>query len=858
MPVRHIRPESIIRGLDQNSWLWGAEQMDERRRLLRRWMAPEGPVDLERDTLFQHQEDFYGRLNFLAEHIAAAVFSAEPSPSAVCGVSAPWGSGKSSALHVLLDLVHSRLQETDKSVQRDANGFKIDDCYVVTTSTFFAPPHAASAQPARLGLAYEILQGFPSYLREHLLEDLDYSTDDLGPVRPIKAELYLREKLDAFSSGPFLERWILETFEDYRESQRANSKRLSHVHIQLIDDLDRCPTAYTADILAALNFWVTSPNLFFAIAADENHLRKSAQAATDLQERYPGEALEKFVHFQLRLPELLTGFADTARFCEKLVPADPVPRGVAHLRDLLQSAPTDGHLGVLAPALSAHTPRQAKRQFNELLPEFAILSDLEGDSVKRIIARLVWPDAFAEFVAPALTAVDLRGSGSRRSMRLQWLRQLILIAEEVLEEGAEDLAGAEARLNVLAKERGNHLQECPSQLLLYLAASPGIRLPEEQARVIQPPALLRRVREDSLGHESNGDSEESISQIGTRFNINHRLGRRAEVLDDARKVLAIGRRRSLPESEAPTIGNMAIRLDSWAPELAWQLHELAHASDPSHENIELNLAEFLLEYGSIGALPAVADHLEAVAQRAPEFKPYRQALLATRLKLAQGEVPPEGELQALVRISAEANPGDGFRTQLFQLLDKVRNYVLMEDLVQQWLEEECEKPDQGQAPIVLRILADSFSISSNADIEARGTDLLRYLLWTGSSADDETFSAAANNLAVLLSGHGFDDISGMLWRIAYATSSENAQLKAAYSSHLLNLDDAQNAQAVQLGQMVDIPMPTDAEMEEACSTIPDYFSSGPWWWEERYLPIAPHKPLQALRPQPRGGDDGRE
>ncbi|MFJ6730430.1 P-loop NTPase fold protein [Streptomyces sp. NPDC091281] len=801
--------------------------------------------------MFQYQEDFYGRLKFLAEHVAAAVLSTEPSQSAVYGVSAPWGSGKSSALHVLLDLVYDILQRSEESIQRDANGFLIDGSYVVTTSTFFAPPHAASAHPARLGLAYEILQGLPSFYRTQLLEDLNYSDDDLGAVRPIKAELYLRKKLDSFSSGPFLERWVHESFLEYRESQRESSKRLSHVHIQLIDDLDRCSTAYTAEILAALNFWVTSPNLFFAVAADEEHLRKSAQTATELQERYHGEALEKFVHFQLRLPELLSGFADTARYCERLVPSDPVPRGIAHLRNLLRTTPTDGPLGVLAPALSAHTPRQAKRQFNELLQEFSILSDVEGDSVKRIISRLVWPDAFMEFVAPAITAVEFRGGSARRSSRLLWLRQLIQTATEVLEDGTDDLPGAEARLKQLAEDRGIHLQGCPTGLLLYLAAEPTIVLPEERT-VASPHAqeFLRRIGpREGNPLESNGQAEESISQIATRFNIGHRLGRREQVLDDARTVLSIAQHRDLSSDDAPAIGNMAIRLNDWAPEVAWQLHELAHAVDPSHENIELNMAEFLIEYGTPGALQAVADHLASVARRSPEFKPSRQAYLAVSLRMAQGYEPREGELESLVQAACEDRSNDGFRTQVYQLVEKARNFALLEQLVQQWVEIEREKPDGGSGSTVIRFLADSFSVSRNDEIAARGLDCMRYLLWSGSSADDETFSTAASNLAVLLSGQGYEDISGMLWRVAYDIISGNSQLRAAYSSHLVGLDDAQNAQAVQLGQMVDIPLPTEAELEQACSRLPAYFSAGPWWWEDAYRPTVPHRPITALRPR---------
>ncbi len=204
-----------------------------------------------------------------------------------------------------------------------------------------------AGQPARDRLAYKILEGFPADYGNQLLEDLGYSDNTPGSARTVKSELFLRQRLRELASvGPSFEEWIFRAFSDYRaEATEGSSSPYSHVHVQLIDDLDRCTEDYTADVLASLNFWSALPNLFFVVAADESHLQRSAQKATDLLERYPGEALEKFVHFQLRLPALISDYSDAARYCLRLMPEDGLSPGGTHLRSLLQRVPQTVPMG---------------------------------------------------------------------------------------------------------------------------------------------------------------------------------------------------------------------------------------------------------------------------------------------------------------------------------------------------------------------------------------------------------------------------------------------------------------------------------------------------------------------------------
>ncbi len=99
------------------------------------WLATEHPVGLRGDLLFHPREELFERLAFLADHIASAVLRGGQTPSSVFAISGPWGTGKSSALEVILDLVRRGLEDKI-DVRSDRAGVSVGDQLLITTSTF--------------------------------------------------------------------------------------------------------------------------------------------------------------------------------------------------------------------------------------------------------------------------------------------------------------------------------------------------------------------------------------------------------------------------------------------------------------------------------------------------------------------------------------------------------------------------------------------------------------------------------------------------------------------------------------------------------------------------------------------------
>jgi tetratricopeptide (TPR) repeat protein len=757
----------------------------------------------------------------------------------------------------MLDLVYERLRAEIAELGRDPRGFKVADRYVVTHSTFRANLHASSRQPARLGLAYEVLQGFPTQYSEELLEDLGYQSPAPGTAAPLLAEIFLRSKLGEYvETGPAIEEWILRSFLNFRDSEP--NLPYSHVHVELIDDLDRCPESYTADVLAALNYWSTLENVFFVIAADEGHLQRSAQAATDLHERYAGEALEKFVHVQLRMPELIGSSGQAASFAALLLPkGDDLPAGIDHLRKLLSDAGEEGPFGLLAPALDARTPRQAKRVLNELLQEFRVLRDFEGDSVKRIVARLAWPREFHEYIFPALLGVSVHMGVPGGSPRSEWLGLFLRAASTALESNLHDPAAAAARLREVAAARGIDMQGCPVELLLYLAAPPALQPPEPTG--ISDSRRWQRFPSSGLGSQSEVASfsrpnnvQPNIADVATKLQVAYELGRYDEVRALGQQLVTLGQA-GITQSEAPTVGNAALRLGRIDPDLSWITHQLAMNADPSHGNIGLNAADFLLDNGDASVGPIVEEILDRVALTTPDFTPARQRLLRARLAASRGVAIDSPEL--LVEDSAREDEPSSSQWERLEVLRDTKLYDLAEEVGRNWARQQAMAGEWGGVATALRAVGDALCRApARSDAEGRGIDLLRYLLCIGFFVDDDTLSGAANNLAVILALRGFHRSAAVLYRVAYEIDPRDSATKAAYSLFLLNtLSDPQNAYAVQQGQEVTIPVPGESELGGAFAELPGHLSSSERWWED-YEPLEPLKhppfaPMSSLCPR---------
>jgi hypothetical protein len=818
-------------------------------------------VDRARDKLFQQRGELWGRLQFFADHVVAAVHSPDESTGSVFGISAPWGSGKSSALGIILDLMYERLEREIPKLSRDPRqrGFLVDDEYVLTTSTFRANLHVSSPLPPRLSLAYEVLQGFPESYLHQLMEHLGYERKERGLDAPIQAEMFLRTKLQEYgTAGPVVERWILDSFLQHRGERRAARPAgapdsRTHVHVQLIDDLDRCAESYAAEVLAALSFWAALPNLYFVVAADEAHLKRSARAATDLHEAYDGEALEKFVHFQLRIPPLIAGYADAAGYALQLFPDGPaLPPGVEHFRSLLSEVTPGDPFGLLAPALAARTPRQAKRVFNELLQEFWVLVDREGDSVKRIVARLAWPDAFDTYISPALVTPDesslLRQVGSPRA---EWLRMVIQLGAAVLGEQPRDPAAAARRLAERAGERGIDLHDCPADLILYVSAEPQVvpagaggldadrvgRSRTTQAAVASPSALIPPA--------SKSRDADELEKLVTDAQIADGLQDTVKLTGLCKRIVQLAAGGLGDEDTAPRVGNLALRIERRDPQLALAMHQVAVHLDPAHANIRLNLASFLIDVGAREVEPAAREHLDWLAEHEPEFKPMLQRVLRARLALLGGE-RPEG-IGELVDDALGAGSKDGSWRELIRLLRRLEDADALERVSRTWFEQLYGEEDRTAASEVLDTLAEGLVMMSDDDAISRGADIMRLLVARGFLPSSQYPAVRIGNLAILYANRRYGAAAGALYRIAYERLPQLSSIRAAYARHLLNQGDPQNAYAVQQGQEVRIPVPDEAALRAALAEVPPRFDQEPQWWAEYDLP-ALVEPIHALAP----------
>ncbi|GAA3015077.1 P-loop NTPase fold protein [Actinokineospora diospyrosa] len=815
----------------------------------RSWLAAERPVDLGEDVLFRDRKEFWGKLEFLADHVAAAVQPDSAASGTVFGISAPWGSGKSSALRMLWDLIVRTVNQEVPDLRQSGRSHTSGGQSVLTTSTYYANVHEAGGQSARLSLAYEVMQGYPEEYRKSMLTGLGYDRSAVGISSGLHAEIFLREKLGEYAgSGPVIEQWILDTFLEHQRTLRedgTSTTRFAHVHVAFIDDLDRCSEAFTGELLAALNFWSNVRNLFFVVAADEEHLKRSARRITDVRESAE-DALEKFVHFQTMIPPLISGPVDAAQYGLRLLPADEhLNPGLRHLRSLLSEVRAGEPFGLMAPALGARTPRKAKRVLNVLLRDFWLLKDLEGDSVKRIIARMVWQEDFDRHIDPVLVGAGIEDASSAHP-RADWLRILIECASAAVGSG-DDVETAIARFGELAALRGVTLDGCEPRLLLYLGASPQLEPPSPRTHVpgglvAGLPGTERSEERLSVVREAN----KGVSDLLTRAQIASKTADIPLLRVSSLQLVRAFEAGLLGAGEAPGVGNIALRLEREDVDLAWALHQVAHTLDPQHTNIRLNLVDFLLDQKNPAVEDIVVEHLNWCELNAPEFEPLRRRVYRARLDHILGHEITD--IDELIDV-AVADTGSAGKRQLWVIINDRNLYDRYVPLMRPWFEQDYQSGDYSRACTVLANYATGMIGSSDSEWAAHGADALRFRIKHGFLTNLDRLGAIdITNLAIYLGNIKHFAAAAALYRIAYEYVPSAAEIRSSYARFLVNVqDDPQNARSVQQGQELAIPLPDHDALVAAFADLPERFSDREQWWLE-YPPVSLVTPIPEVGP----------
>lgn len=385
---------------------------------------------------------------------------------AVYAVYGGWGAGKSSAIETL----KTRLKEIEG----------------LSTSDYDARAWESEGN-ARLTVAYELLAGIHQAAPDGIcgwvsacgarlgVDSQPPSVSDAGAFRQ-----YLFEVLTA-SNWPVMERQATSAATELLSDRQA--------HIVFVDDLDRCGTGFTCDLLAAANFWVSQPDLpvFFVVAVSKEHVLRALEEEP-LGKKSPLESLEKYVHHSVTVPTFLTGSREVATFQVSLLKGHaraahaPESTGLDRIRDLLsQSASGDERCSrllwpVIEVGMEPVTPRRAVDRLNVLLRSYQHQgwASEEDQLVKEIIVSKYWPEFFGTIVRPLQLAGDTARTPDLSSRRVV-LQKLVSLGRLV--EGDGESGDAEAYKRVaesIVRQAG--VRPAPPvdlRLLRYLAMEPA-------------------------------------------------------------------------------------------------------------------------------------------------------------------------------------------------------------------------------------------------------------------------------------------------------------------------------------------------------------------------------------------------
>lgn len=420
--------------------------------------------------LFATRKGLEAKLRAIVDHIVGSVrVPQSPMTFAIYG---PWGAGKSSALNWLMD-------ELDSHKRRDG--------LPLTMSTYSAPLWRHFTD-VRATLAYEIMNGISQDQPEALHDITQTLADLLGlkfSAHPDESSLHVAVTfmtiLARLPNAPAVVEAELQR-RARRLRDTAAGGELRPVHVQFIDDLDRCDLEFTASLLHAMHYWQnTDYCVMFVVAASKDHVYRAFAEHPAHDGKDPRQALEKYIHLSVDLPELLVTPREVAVFLHQLVARVTAEGGLAvdvagELDRTIDASVQDYPRGVLAPLLriggGSVTPRAVKHRLNTFLSDLSAHDGpLDPQTWKNLMIRSYWPEFWSRDVAPLEhrpTTVDLVWQG-----RLERVVRLRAVGRELLRFWDMDAADVAPMLSHLGRRYGIDVDGVDPILAMYLAAEPA-------------------------------------------------------------------------------------------------------------------------------------------------------------------------------------------------------------------------------------------------------------------------------------------------------------------------------------------------------------------------------------------------
>lgn len=233
------------------------------------------------------EEDLFNRKPF-AEIIASSIqsYSQSSSRSFVFGISGEWGSGKTSSINMVKEILGK---------SKDEEGFRV----IEFTPWFF---HGGS------GLVSEFLTQFAIALNgaDRQFKTTAVKALELAQVlRPLKYVPGMGGVVDATLDGArTLSRYLKENRQTVNEMKNEINSKIKSTGIKLlviVDDLDRLSDKETAEMLMAIRCIADFENTFYLLAYDHNLL---VQACGNIQKGFGEQYIGKIIQLPATLPSL--------------------------------------------------------------------------------------------------------------------------------------------------------------------------------------------------------------------------------------------------------------------------------------------------------------------------------------------------------------------------------------------------------------------------------------------------------------------------------------------------------------------------------------------------------------------------
>ncbi|RKT83865.1 KAP family P-loop domain-containing protein [Saccharopolyspora antimicrobica] len=772
------------------------------------------------ERLFRTREKFHNNLEHIADHIVYSQAGGGGNDgwgsSMTFAIYGEWGSGKSTSLEYIKYLAAEAAKRNELQQPR---------------FTHFSAPVWERHGDVRAALSYEILHQFAP-------GQLGLFAGKLSQLRGVEVSspvAYTHEDADFYanvayfdalgripSAPPLLEEWIRA------EIRQENADNPVPPYVVLVDDLDRCSPKFTAELLAAMNYWDTSTSidLFFILAASREHLLASLREHLPLGARYPEQALEKYVHVEIAVPRMLSDHREIGDYLAVLF-EQAVQRAdldserrlefVEFLRQSVERYPN----GPLAPLLEyergSTTPRSIKHRLNTFLTEFAPQAKLTDELLKQWVVKAFWPDFWSEHVRPASADPDGAAFGAT-------LERVTAIGDVLLPQCHLEHGELVPMVEFLARSMG--IDPVPPELAVYLAREPrfAYRSPEEGVAIDNTEAQFHRQKAQQLREPADYDAYRLSLLAEQEF--------RNGDSDKAREcLLEIARIAENSGTERVSTGRAALIAERMMEtELALRLYNHALRIESDNYNLIYNYLDFVLS--------------EQLSEQLSELLPQVEALLE-RLRTGESDLPPDQVKALVVRLGVVKDmPEAQLQAGIDELLDHLSEEPTFEGLTTilrighdvlgpQRIRRACRVVAESglndeELYRTLRLLADGLGSFSDNTEEVESAEIYRFLLFSGISqvreADEDTI-ALKNNLSMQLVGLNFHRAAALLLQEVYAFRPNDLATRRALAQILDRLGWEQEATGVMLGHEVsDIPL--EPEPEVAHRFDPDI---DPWW-----------------------------